>query len=109
MAEVNPLVAIGDTYTMKLPRGPGAVYVAFCILALAGAAGLVMQFECSPDDGVTWLAAGTTPIGGGAVVTSAGAVGIWTFLAIGCTHVRMRISALTSGGPITARINETDV
>lgn len=108
MAETNLLAAIGDTLTMKLPKATSALAIAMCVLSLGGSAGAVVQYEYSPDDGVTWFALSSTPLEGGAAAVSRNAVGCSMAIVGGITHVRMRLSALTSGGPLPCRINEVD-
>lgn len=108
MAEVNPLVAIGDTMTMKLPKSAWALAVLLCVIALGGAVGAVVTFEYSPDDQVSWFLLSATPQEGGAAATTRNATGCSQAIIGGATHVRMRLTALTSGGPIQCRINEVD-
>lgn len=107
MPERNPLVAIGDTLTMKLPKDQ-SVSVSFLIENLNGAVGATLIPEVSDDDGLVWEAVSVQPVGGGAAVLSLAAVGsAWARLP-SYTHARLRLSALTSGGPIVGRINVSD-
>lgn len=80
----------------------------FGIQSIGGAVGLTGITEQSMDDGVTWEPLLLTPAAGGAAVSNPNAVGTWTAPVPAITHVRYRITALTSGGPVQARWNVTD-
>lgn len=107
MAEGNPLVAIGDTYTvMPLSRDLSQGLV-FSILSLSGAVGATVIPEVTAD-GNLWEAVGVAPIAGGAVVTSLTVVGSYQVVLNAFVGARLRLSALTSGGPVKGRINAAD-
>ncbi len=108
MAESNQLAAVGDTNTTKLPKTVEALAVMLCLLNLGGAVGAVITYEYSGDDGVNWFLLACTPLEGGAAATTRNAAGCSQAIIGGATHVRQRLSALTSGGPVLTRNNEVD-
>lgn len=108
MAETATPAAVGDTLTMKLPKVAEALAVLLCLISLGTAVGATITYEYSPDDGVTWFLLSATPTEGGAAATTRTVAGCSQAIIGGATHVRMRLSALTSGGPVSCRINEVD-
>jgi hypothetical protein len=82
----------GDTVTAVVAGSPG------CIISITGAFVMTNSFEGSVDGGATWFAVAGHTIGGlgsGASSTT-GAVTL-VINCSGCTHVRTRVSAYTSG------------
>lgn len=67
------------------------------VISLTGTWSATVQFETSPDFGLTWAAISGTPLAGGAAVSSATANGIWIFNLSSLTIIRARVSAFTSG------------
>lgn len=105
MPERNPLQAAGDTLTVQCPRDRNSK-TRVGVQGIGGAVGLVGIIEQSMDDGVTYEAAAMAqPAAGGAATSALSAVGSSLLDSSGCTHVRYRITGLTSGGPVQARIN----
>lgn len=67
------------------------------VVNLAGTWAATSQFEASADSGTTWVAINGTPIAGSTAVTNSTANGTWGFNVGGLTHIRVRLSAFTSG------------
>lgn len=67
------------------------------VVSLTGTWSATAQFETSADNGVNWVAIAGTPVIGGTAVTSSTANGTWGFNVSGLTHIRVRVSAFTSG------------
>lgn len=67
------------------------------VISLTGTWSATVQFETSPDFGLTWAAISGTPLAGGAAVSSTTANGIWIFNVSSFTMIRARVSAFTSG------------
>lgn len=107
MPERNPLVAAADTYTVVVPKFTSCK-ARFGILALGGAVGFTAIIEGSMDNGVTWEPILAQPSVGGAATSALNAVGSSLAEITGYTDVRIRETALTSGGPVTARINVSE-
>ena len=107
MAEKNPLVAVGDTYTLK-PQRDISCKARFGIQSLGGAVGFTGIIEGSMDNGATFEPILASPAAGGAATSALSAVGSSMAEISGYTDVRIRCTALTSGGPIQARINITE-
>lgn len=107
MPERNPLVAIGDTLTVKLPRDK-STQTRFGLQNIGGAVGLTNIIEGSMDNGVTWEPILAQPSVGGAATSALNAVGSSIADTDGYTDARIRMTALTSGGPVQARIEVRD-
>lgn len=107
MAEKNPLAAVGDTNTAK-PTRDVSTKARFGIQSLGGAVGFTGIIEGSPDNGVTYEPILASPAAGGAATSALNAVGSSLAETTGYTDVRIRCTALTSGGPIQTRINITE-
>lgn len=107
MPELNPMVTVGDTYTVKLPKDK-SVSVAFALITLGAASGTLTP-EVSYDDGANYAAiTGIKPDTTAATTLTAAGASSWQRLP-GATHVRLRLTAITT--PTTGllgRINPTD-
>jgi hypothetical protein len=106
MPEVNPLAAIGDTYTIDKLDRQTAIAAVFSVLSIGNAVGPSVIPEVTAD-GVLWEAVQVTPVGGGAGVAAIAAVGSFQAILNAFVGARMRLGALGSGGPIKVRINTT--
>lgn len=66
-------------------------------LTLSGTWVATVQFEASTDEGNTFVSLTSIPVPTAAGATSSTANGSWTAAVGGMSHVRMRVSAFTSG------------
>jgi hypothetical protein len=80
----------------------------FGLQNIGGAAGLTTIIEGSMDNGVTFEPILATPAAGGAATSALNAVGSSLAEITGYTDVRIRVTAIVSGGPVQARINVTE-
>lgn len=104
MAEVNPMVTVGDTMTVRCPRDK-SVSVAFSVQANAAATFSLIP-EVSYDDRTTWqIVTGTKPDQTTAAALTAVGTSVWQRLP-GATDVRLRLSAITTPATgVTGRIS----
>lgn len=107
MAETRALAAAGDTLTVKLPRDMSNK-ARFGIQSLGAAVGFVGILEASMDNQGTWEPLLATPAAGGAATSALSTVGSSVADVSGYTDVRIRATALTSGGPVQVRINTSE-
>lgn len=109
MAEVNPMLAVGDTMTVRLPRDKSQS-VSMAIVNM-GAASFSAVPEVSWDDGVSYAALTLTKSDATTTVALAAAgstAGGWARVP-GATHVRLRLTAITTPTTgIVGRINAAD-
>ena len=116
MAETNPLLAIGDTFTVKLPALSSEQRILGVIKFNAGAAGPTIVMEVSGNDGVSWVIVklqdptlGEYVTTGPSAFTTDGQHG-FIFNSV-YTHVRLRVTAFTTPGSGVAcqlRVGDAD-
>lgn len=104
MAEVNPMVAVNDTITVKCPKDK-SIIAAFAIVANAAATFSIAP-EVSYDDGANYAAlTGIKPDQTTALALTAVGQSLWQRVP-GATHVRLRCTAITTPATgTTGRIN----
>lgn len=96
MAEINPMVAVGDTITVSLPRDKSQS-VSMAIQSSAAATFSAVP-EVSFDDGTSYATLTltksdlTTTV---ALAAAGSAAGGWARVP-GATHVRLRLTAITT-------------
>ncbi len=81
-----------DAVTLAIPGG-----LATALAQIAGTFVGTLSFEVSPDNGTTWYAIQGNLVGGSTLGTQASGPGAWRFNIAGFTHVRVRLSPVTSG------------
>lgn len=81
-----------DAVTLAIAGG-----VATALVQIAGSFVGTLNFEVSPDNGTTWYTLQGNQVGGSTLGTTATGPGAWRFNIAGFTHVRVRLSPVTSG------------
>lgn len=109
MAEKNPMLAVGDTVTVALPRDKSQS-VSMSVVNM-GAASFSAVPEVSWDDGASFAALTLTKSDAtttAAIAAAGSAAGGWARVP-GATHVRFRLTAITTPTTgIQVRINALD-
>src|SRR5438105_15774426 len=81
-----------DATSITLPGG-----LCTALVQILGTFVGTLNFEASPDYGTTWYAIQGNLVGGSTLGTQASGPGAWRFNIAGFTHVRVRLSPVTSG------------
>lgn len=105
MAEVNPMVAVGDSVRLVLSKGVQSTICA--VISSSAAASFTALLEVSADDEVTYETATFTKADRttAASLTATGISG--QFDASGYTHARLRLTAITTPSTgVVGRINQ---
>lgn len=71
-------------------------------ITLSGTWAATVQFEASTDEGNTYVSLTSIPVPTAAGVTSSTANGSWVAAVGGMSHVRVRVSAFTSGTVVSS-------